>query len=83
MPPELDQPGLVGVQLQTELRESLTKVGKEPPRVLLVLEAGDNVVRKTHNDHVAVREATSPLLHPQVEDVVQVHVREQRRRRIS
>ena len=30
MPPELDQPGLVRVQLQPELREPLAKLGQEP-----------------------------------------------------
>jgi hypothetical protein len=30
MAPELDQPGLVGMQLQPELRQPLAKVGKEP-----------------------------------------------------
>ena len=30
VPPELDQPGLVRVQLQPELREPLAKLGQEP-----------------------------------------------------
>ena len=35
MPPELDQPGLVRVQLQPELREPLAKLRQELPRILL------------------------------------------------
>ena len=38
VPPELDQPGLVRMQLQTELREPLAEIGEKPLRVLLILE---------------------------------------------
>src|SRR6266705_2863647 len=38
MPPELDQPGLAGVQLQPELREPAAKLCHEPLVVLPVLE---------------------------------------------
>ena len=37
-PPELDQPRLVRMQLQPELREPLTKLGEEPLRIVLMLE---------------------------------------------
>src|SRR5215211_595211 len=37
--PELDQPGLVGVQFQAELREPLTEIMEELLGVTLVLEA--------------------------------------------
>jgi hypothetical protein len=43
-PPELDQPCLVVVQPQVELRESFTQVSLEPFRVVTVLEAQHNVV---------------------------------------
>ncbi|WP_223838652.1 group II intron maturase-specific domain-containing protein [Saccharopolyspora pogona] len=43
VPPELDQPGLVGMQFQPELREPLAEIGKEPLRVLLILEASGEV----------------------------------------
>src|SRR6266511_2360080 len=80
-PSELDQPRLLGRQLQAELREPAAKVGEEPLRITLVLEAHDVVVREAHADHVAARFAESPPLGPQIEDVVQVDVREQRRNR--
>jgi len=44
-PPELDQPGLVRVQLQPELREPLPKPGQEPLGVVTVLEPDDEIVR--------------------------------------
>jgi hypothetical protein len=45
VPPELDQPGLVGVQLQTEFREPLAKIDQELLRIGLILETGNKVVR--------------------------------------
>ena len=82
-PPELDEPRLLGMQFQPELRESLAQLGEEPLGVTLVLEANDEVVSEPHDDHVTVRVPLPPLLDPQVEDVVQVDVGEQRRNRRS
>jgi hypothetical protein len=76
--PELDEPSLVGVQLQPELREPLAEIGKEPQRLLGVFEAHDEVVRPTHDDHNPVRVAASPPVCPQVENVMKVDVGEQR-----
>ena len=77
MPSELDESGLVRMQLQSELRESLAQVGKEPQRILLVFEAHDEVVRPAHDDHVSVRAAASPPVGPQAKDVTKVDVSEQ------
>jgi hypothetical protein len=41
--PELDEPGFVGMQLKTELREPLSKIDKELFGVRLVLEPADKV----------------------------------------
>src|SRR6266511_1772908 len=79
--PELDEPRLVGMQFQTELRQPLAKVGEEPPSVTLMFEPGDKVISEAHDDHVTVGVATSPLPGPPVEDVVEVDVGEQRRGR--
>jgi hypothetical protein len=77
MPPELDQPRLVRMQLQPEPRQPLAKIGPEPLRILLVLEP-DRVVSETHDDHITVRMPAPPPVSPQVEDVMEVHVGEQR-----
>src|SRR5579862_9743269 len=53
-PPELDQPRLVGVQLQSELREPAAKVGPEPLGVLPMLESHHQVVRETHDHDVTM-----------------------------
>jgi len=50
----------------------------EPLCVSTTLKAHDEVVAVAHDDHVAARVASSPLLGPEVEDVVQVDVRKQR-----
>src|SRR5664280_1982288 len=42
--PELDEPRLVGMQLQAELRQPLTKVAEELLRIALMLESGHEVV---------------------------------------
>src|SRR4029453_671764 len=81
MPPELDQPGLLRVQLQPELREPAAQPGPEPLSVLPVLEPDDEIVSETHDDHITARVPLPPPVGPQVQDVVQVHAGEQRRNR--
>ena len=44
MPPELDQPGLIGMKFQPELREPLAKISPEPLRILLMLETNSEIV---------------------------------------
>ena len=80
-PPELDQPGLIRVQLQAELREPAAKLVQEPLSVLPVLEPDDEIVGEAHGNDITVRAPSPPPAGPQVEDVVQVHAGEQRRYR--
>ena len=79
VPAELDKPRLVGVQVQTERREPLAKLGKEPLCIIVVLEPGYKVVGEAHDDQVTACVAASPLPGPPVEDVVEVNVGQQRR----
>src|ERR1035437_3321124 len=79
VPPELDEARLAGMQLQGELREPFAKIGEELPGVTMMLEPDNEVIRETHDDHVTKRIALPPPLGPQVQDIVQVHVGEQRR----
>jgi hypothetical protein len=80
-PSELDQPRLVRVQLQPELREALAEISEEPLGVLTMLKARHIVVGVPHENHVPPRVAPPPLVGPQVKHVVQEDVREQRRYR--
>src|SRR5262249_42331697 len=79
--PELDQPRLAWVQPQPEPRQPLTKLNLEPPRIILVFEPDNKVVSETHDDDLATRVARAPPLNPQVQDIVQVDIRQQRRYR--
>ena len=54
---------------------------QEPLSVVTVLEPDDEVVSEPHDDHITARMPLPPPVGPQVQDVVQVHVREQRRNR--
>ena len=76
-PPKLDQTRFVGVQFQTELAETISQVIVELFGIRTVFEAKHTVVGKSHDDHVTARMSPSPLVGPQIEHVVQVHVGKQ------
>lgn len=78
-PTELDQPRLLGVQLQEELREPVAQLLVEPFGVIPVLEAHHEVIGETHDHYVPVRVPGPPLVSPQVENMMQIHVRQERR----
>lgn len=71
---ELDQARLVGMQLQTKLSKSLAQCDQELLGLGSMLKAHNEIIRKAHHDHVAVRPLPTPLLDPEVEHVVQVEV---------
>ncbi len=79
MAAELDEARLVRVQREREPRHALIEVRQEPLGLGLVREAGDDVVGIAHEDDVALGVASPPLMRPEVEDVMQVDVRQQRR----
>src|SRR5262250_3068103 len=49
VPPELDQPRLVRMQAQPELRQPPAKLDQEPPRIILMLKPDNKIVSETHN----------------------------------
>jgi hypothetical protein len=56
VPPELDEPGLVRVQFQPELREPAAEFFQEPLGVIFVLEPDDEVIRLCRSlDYAGVR----------------------------
>ena len=63
---------------QRVLRQALAHCIPESPGIGLVLKADDDVVGVAHDDHIARRLTPSPALGPEVEDVVQVDIGEQR-----
>ena len=75
---EFEESRFVGVQGQTEPREAFAQLGEKLLGVVSMLEAHDEVIGKADDDHVAVRLPLPPSLGPEVEDVVQVDIRQQR-----
>ena len=77
-PPKPNQPRLLGVELQAELREPVAKVRPEPLGIIAMLEPHHEVVSETRDDNVTARMPSSPLVSPQVKDVMQADVRQER-----
>ena len=63
---------------QREAFEPLAHHIEESPGIHLALKTNDDVVGVSHNNHVARGLAPSPAVGPQVENVVQVDVGEER-----
>jgi hypothetical protein len=67
------------MQRQRIRLQSRAHLFEETPGVSLVLEAGDQIIGIAHDDHPAGCLVPLPVRRPQVGDVVQVNVRQQRR----
>ena len=74
---KLDDSRLVGMQLQSELREALAQFRQKPLCFMTMLEARNEVISKTDEDHLSVRLLLSPSLDPEVEYIVQIDIRQQ------
>ena len=74
---ELDQTGLVRMQDQRKLRQPIPQLCLKPLSIGLVFKAGDDVIGIPHQDDVALGLVASPPLSPEIEDVMQVDVRQQ------
>ena len=79
MASELDQPRLFRVQFQLELRHSFFQFRPESFGIVLKLEPNHDVVGITHHDYIAVRTLPTPCLNPEIEDVMEVDIRQQGR----
>ena len=77
-PPELNPARFIWVQFQPKPPQPLPKLHQEPFRISQVLEADGIVVGVPDDNDVASRALPAPSVHPQVEHVMQVDVREQR-----
>src|SRR5580704_4953564 len=63
-PPKPDQPGLLSVQLEIELREPLAKIHPEPLSVLPMLESHHGVVDEPRDDNITAGMPSPPLMSP-------------------
>jgi hypothetical protein len=77
MASELDKPRLFRVQFQLELLHSLFQFRPEPFGLVLELESNHDVVCVAHDDYIAVRTLLTPCLDPEIEDVMEVDIRQQ------
>jgi hypothetical protein len=67
------------VERKTEDLHACRKVVQETFRLMVMLESKDEVVSLADNDHITLGMTISPLLCPQVQEVVQIRVGKQRR----
>src|SRR5438552_16046596 len=67
------------MQLQIELPHAFCNFLSKLFGIRLVPKSNHDVIRKSHHDHVTVRSLLSPCLDPQVECVMKIDVRQQRR----
>ena len=77
-PAEFDPARLIRVQLQTKLSQSLPQIFQESIRVRLILESRNAVIGISDDYHFALRTLLAPDVHPEIEAVVQVNIRQQR-----
>src|SRR6266700_3611567 len=76
---KLDHARFLGMQFQFELGEALRQFFMKPCGVRLVLKAHHEVISPADDNHVAFGFCLTPVLHPEVEHIVQIDVSQQRR----
>jgi hypothetical protein len=74
-PSETDHARLLGVQLEAEPCESLGEHPLHLSRIAFQLEGDHEVVDVAHDANFAACLRLPPLVDPEIDDVVQVHVR--------
>src|ERR1051325_5961695 len=76
---KLDDARFLGMQFQFELGEAFPQFVMKPRGVRLVLKAHHEVISPANHNHVAFGLCLTPVLHPEVEHVMQVDVSQQGR----
>ena len=79
IPSKFQNPRLLLVQRKTELRHPLMQGFEKALSFGLCFEAHDTVVRVADDDDISFRRPVSPLVRPEIEDVVQVDIGQERR----
>ena len=75
---KLDEARLVRVQFEVERAKSLPQVAQALLGLVVVLKAGNEIIAVPHDNDVSPCVSASPLGGPQIKDVVEVQVRQQR-----
>src|SRR5579862_4953702 len=76
---ELQQSGLLGMQLQCELGQPLGQLAAKPLGIRLHLESDHDVISVAHDHHCAVCSRATPRANPQVKRIVKIDIGQQRR----
>jgi hypothetical protein len=77
MAAKLDDSRLVGMPLPSELGEPFAQFRQKPLGFVTMLESCHTIIGKPDEDHLSVRLLLSPSLHPEVECIVPIDVRQQ------
>src|SRR5262245_19896818 len=75
----LDQSRFVGVKGKSDVRQAVRQCLQKLRGVLVILEPKNEIVRIPHDNYVAGGVLLSPQVRPQVENIVEIHVRKERR----
>ena len=78
-PPEFDETGLLRMELQGKRGETCGERGEKALGILPVLETHDGVIGIAGHDDYPLGVASPPLMHPEVQCVMQIDIGEQRR----
>jgi hypothetical protein len=79
MATKLDQARFLGMKLKPERPEASPHVCWKCSAISLMFEPCDQIVGVPDDNHVSMRVSVTPLLGPEIEDVVEIHVCQQRR----
>src|SRR5204863_7996760 len=76
---EFQQSRFLGMQFQVELSHAFRKFRPELIGIRFAVKAHHDVIRESHHDHIAMRALLTPCLDPQIEYVMKIDVRQERR----
>src|SRR5208282_2155930 len=79
MASELEESRLYRLQSQRELLHAYVKFLPKLIGLVFEVESNHDVVGITHHDYIAARPLPSPCLDPEIEDIMEVDIRQQRR----
>jgi hypothetical protein len=75
---KFDEPGLLQVQLQVEIEQTLPQLLNKPLGFYPVLEAQNEIIAIPHNDHIAPGIPPPPPVNPKVQNIVEIDICQQR-----
>ena len=75
---ELDQPRFLGMQFQVKLGKPVLECSEAAYRIDLLTESEDEIVRVAYDDDFSVCIAFPPCHQPEIQNIMQEHVREER-----